>query len=107
MFLHREVSKPTLWVHRKFVVQGSQFDRSDIAIISTRDRMIFVVASDRIPNHVFPLAETTMGARVQWRKYLSIKLTFLTVPDTMFLGLIGCDCEQQHFFRCDRMLRSR
>ena len=45
-FLHREVSKPTQWVHRKLVVQGNQFDRSDVTLMSTRDKMIFVVASE-------------------------------------------------------------
>ena len=42
VLLHREVSKPTLWVHRKLMVQGSQFDHRDFAHIWTRDRMIVV-----------------------------------------------------------------
>ena len=31
-FLRREVSKPEQWVHRDLVVQGSHFDRCDVAL---------------------------------------------------------------------------
>ena len=48
VFFHREVSKPTQRVDRKLVVQCNQSDRSGVAFVSTRDRMLFVVASERI-----------------------------------------------------------
>ena len=46
VLLHREVSKPTKWAHRQLMVQCCKLDRSDVTLISTRDRMILVVARE-------------------------------------------------------------
>ena len=61
---HCEVSKQTQWVHCKLMVQGCQLDRSDVTLITTRDRMILTVANERVQYHVLPLTETTIRAGV-------------------------------------------
>ena len=55
------IRRTPVFLHREIVVQGSRLDRSDITLICTSDRMILVVASEGIPNHVLPLSETTIG----------------------------------------------
>ena len=65
---------PAQCVHRKHMVQRCQLDRGNVTLISTRDRMILIVA------HVLALAETTVSAGVHRCEHSSTKLTIQT-PD--------------------------
>ena len=85
VLLHREVSEPAQWVHRKLTVQSSQFDNSDIALIPTRDSMIFADACES-PNPRPPIYGTN---EQRWSTKVRALAHQLTVPFTFIIGQLG------------------